>query len=322
MTPLIRSALTFASALKPQRLSILIFHRVLAQHDALMPGEPDVKEFDRLMRVIAQSFQVLPLGEAQQRLAAGSLPPRALCITFDDGYADNAEIALPILLSHGLPATFFIATAFLDGGRMWNDSVIETLRRASGTTLDLRDMGLEQYAIQDIPARRQAIEKILNALKYLPLAQRSQSVEALVAHIGASLPDNLMLRADQVRDLRRAGMEIGGHTQTHPILARLDREAAHAEMQAGKSGLEEILGEPVTLFAYPNGKPDQDYSVDHVQLARELGFECAVSTAWGSAHGHSDRFQLPRFTPWEKTPERFVLRLIQNLFRAQTQFAH
>lgn len=318
----LQTAVKMASALNGPRLSILIFHRVLARPDALMPGEPDAKTFDALIAAIARTFNVLPLRVAVQRLRENNLPPRALCVTFDDGYADNAEIALPILLRHHLPATFFVATDFLDGGRMWNDSIIETVRRASGPSFDLRDLGLGNYAVDTLDARRLTIDALLNQLKYLPLAERTRQVAAIAARIDAALPDNLMMSTQQLRNLRASGMEIGAHTHTHPILVRQTAEAAHAEMRLGKSRLEEILDEPVTVFAYPNGKPDQDYAAEHVKMVQDLGFECAVSTAWGSARPNSDLWQLPRFTPWERTPPRFVMRLVQNLFRAQTQFAH
>lgn len=322
MNPVARAAVRLASAWRGARLSILIFHRVLAQPDALMPGEPDSAEFDALLEAVAQNFSTLSLSEAVRHLSAGSLPPRALCITFDDGYADNAEIALPLLQRHGLPATFFVATEFLDGGRMWNDSVIESVRRAPGPQWDLSALQLGEHTLGTAAQRCQAIAAILNQLKYLPLPQRLEKVQALVGHVGQPLPDNLMMTAQQVRSLRRAGMEIGGHTRSHPILTKLAPEAAREEMRAGKMRLEEILDEAVTLFAYPNGKPNQDYAAEHVLMTRELGFQTAVSTAWGSAQRDSDIFQLPRFTPWERAPQRFILRLAQNLFRDQTQFAH
>ncbi|MEO6562308.1 MAG: polysaccharide deacetylase family protein, partial [Nitrosospira sp.] len=92
------------------RLSILIYHRVLPQQDPLFPDEGDAETFDQQMRQIAACFRVIPLRDAVQGLRQGKLPSRAACITFDDGYADNAEIALPILQKHGIPATFFVAT--------------------------------------------------------------------------------------------------------------------------------------------------------------------------------------------------------------------
>lgn len=110
-------------------LSILIYHRVLARPDPLFPGEVDRALFERQLRLLKRFYTVLPLSVAVQRLRDGSLPPRAACITFDDGYADNAEHALPLLRQYGLHATFFIATGYLNGGQMWNDRVIDAVRR-------------------------------------------------------------------------------------------------------------------------------------------------------------------------------------------------
>jgi peptidoglycan/xylan/chitin deacetylase (PgdA/CDA1 family) len=106
---------------------------------------------------------------------------------------------------------------------------------------------------------------------------------------------------------------------THPILAQLDPELAAREIRDSKRRLEAITGSPVTTFAYPNGKPGRDYLREHVGMVRALGFEAAVSTAWGVAHAASDPHQLPRFTPWDRTPGRFVLRLFQNTFRTRAE---
>ena len=112
------------------RLTVMIFHRVLKEPDPLLPSEPDEQQFEARMRAVRAWFNVLPLAEAIGRLQAGALPARPLAISFDDGYADNFEVALPVLRKLGLPATFFVATGFLDGGCMWNDTVIETVRRS------------------------------------------------------------------------------------------------------------------------------------------------------------------------------------------------
>ena len=85
-------------------------------------------------------YRALSTSEFGAFMAGEPVPPKSILITFDDGYADNHDIALPILKRHGLTATFFIATGFLDGGRMWNDTVIEAVRRTKRTTLDLRGL--------------------------------------------------------------------------------------------------------------------------------------------------------------------------------------
>jgi peptidoglycan/xylan/chitin deacetylase (PgdA/CDA1 family) len=121
-----------------------------------------------------------------------------------------------------------------------------------------------------------------------------------------------MMRDDEVRALRDAGMEIGAHTATHPILTRLPPAEARREIDDSRDRLAAILNEPVSLFAYPNGKPGQDYAPEHVRMVRDAGFSAAVSTAWGVASPGSDVFQLPRFTPWDRGPAKFALRLLLN----------
>lgn len=297
------------------RLSILIYHRVLAQPDPLFPGEVDALTFDRQLGLLKRCFKIMSLLDAVRSLENGTLPRRAACITFDDGYADNAQVALPILQRHGLCATFFIATGFLDGGQMWNDQVIELVRAAAGDRLDLYANGLGCFDIGSLPMRRQAISALLDALKYLPPEQRRERVQRIC---GASRNIGLMMTSAQVLELHRAGMTIGAHTVNHPILARISDQAARTEIAQGRNELERIIESPVSLFAYPNGKPVDDYGPNHVAIVKQLGFQAAVATTWGAAGSTADRFQLPRFTPWDRNRLRFLLRMGQNMFRPQT----
>jgi len=296
------------------RLTILIFHRVLARRDPLFPGELDAEEFDARMQWVRRWFNVLALGEAVERLRAGRLPERPLAITFDDGYADNAKVAAPILLRLGLPATFFIATGFLDGGRMWNDTVIEAVRAARGPVLDLAPLGLNANAIGDAASRRAAIDRLIAALKYLPLDERAARTSRIAEIAGVAPSTDLMMTAADVQRLHADGMTIGAHTVNHPIFNRIADDEARSEIALGRKRLEEITGAPVRLFAYPNGKPLEDYGARHVQMVRELGFDGAVTTAWGVARNGADPFQLPRFTPWDRQRWRYGLRLLRNLF--------
>jgi peptidoglycan/xylan/chitin deacetylase (PgdA/CDA1 family) len=307
------SLMRLASPGGKRGLSILIYHRVLARKDPLFPGEVDRAQFDAQMALVKASCQVMPLIEAVRALRSGTLPPRAACITFDDGYADNATVALPVLQRHGLHATFFVATGFLNGGRMWNDTIIELVRAAPGPLFDAGSIGLGAHPIGSDAERSAAIGKLIGKLKYLPMAARLAEVQRLQEALGLALPDELMMNTAQLQSLHRAGMHIGGHTVNHPILARLDAGEARREMAEGKAALEAMTGAPVRLFAYPNGKPREDYLPEHVAMARELGFEGAVSTAWGARKDNADVYQLPRFTPWDRSPLRFAARLARNL---------
>ncbi len=294
-------------------LSILIFHRVEAESDALWPAGPDARRFDTLLSWVGSVFTVLPLDAAIDALQSERLPARALAITFDDGYADNYTVALPILQRHRMSASFFVASDFLDGGRMWNDSLVEIVRRVEGAELDLSAEGLGRHRTGTPAERRQTIRALLAQIKYVPMDERALLVERLAARCNGRLPDDLMMTSTQLRALRAAGMTIGGHTRRHPILAKLDDAAAYEEIAGGKRRLEAILGEPLSLFAYPNGKPGQDYLARHAEMVRAAGYSAAVSTSPGMARRGADRFQLPRFTPWDRTRWRFGLRIANNM---------
>jgi peptidoglycan/xylan/chitin deacetylase (PgdA/CDA1 family) len=294
------------------RLSVLGYHRVVAARDPLWPAEPTAAEFEARMRWAAANFDVLPLLTAARALREDRLPKRALCITFDDGYADNYELALPILQRLGLPATFFVATGYLDGGCMFNDVVIEALRSVPGPDLDLGDLMLGRHPVASAEQRRLAIARILKRLRYWRPIRRQEAARRIAERAGVGVPTNLMMSSAQVRALAAAGMAIGAHTVTHPILAEIELDLARKEITDGRTRLEEIIGAPVRLFAYPNGNPQRDYRREHAMLVRELGFDAAVSTAWGAARAGCDLYQIPRFTPWDRANRRFGMRLAAN----------
>ena len=294
------------------RLTILIFHRVHAQPDDFFPQEMHAAAFRKRMIWVRTWFNVLALDEAVSGLARGSLPARALAITFDDGYADNYTVAWPILRELGLHATFFVAAAFLDGGRMWNDTLAETIRRVDVPSLDLSALDLGRHRLDSLDARREAFRAILQRIRYLPQQRREDQANAIARLAAVALPRDQMMTTLQVRSLAAAGMGIGGHTLNHPTLARLDDVEARREIAAGRDALEALIRQPVTLFAYPNGKPGSDYTAAHVGIARYLGFSAAVSTAWGAARIGDSLYELPRFTPWGRTAFEWAWRLAQN----------
>jgi peptidoglycan/xylan/chitin deacetylase (PgdA/CDA1 family) len=306
---------TAASLVSPGRgrgtLLVLIYHRVLAAHDPLLPDEPDAATFAAQMDLLARLFNVIPFGEAMERLASGSLPPRAVAITFDDGYANNLEVAAPILRARGLAATFFVTTGFIDGGQMWNDLAIEAVRHAP-FDFDLESLGLGRYAFAGTAERRKAVDELLPKLKYLEPAERLSKVQEVAARAGVPARTRLMMTESQLRELAACGMEIGAHCVTHPILARVPAETARREIVESKSRLESVLGSRVRSFAYPNGRPGKDYTREHVAMVRDAGFSAAVSTAWGAAAHGTDLYQVPRVAPWDRSAVKYGLRMVRG----------
>lgn len=305
-----------ASALTVTRgrraLLVLIYHRVFAEPDPLLSDEPDARLFAAQMDLAVRLFNPVDLVEGVRGLRDGSLPPRAVAITFDDGYANNLEVAQPILAARGLPATVFVSTVFTGGGCMWNDMLIESVRCAP-KALNLRDLGLGEYQLTDMAARRRAVDELLASIKYRELEQRIALVRQVAERAGFDANSQLMMDEAQLRLLAGKGIAIGAHCVRHPILTRLPDDKAMHEISESKRELERITGRQVNAFAYPNGRPGKDYDARHVAMVRDAGFEVAVSTGWGAATRDSDPLQIPRIAPWDRNALRYGARMVKAL---------
>ncbi|MEE9346508.1 MAG: polysaccharide deacetylase family protein [Methylococcales bacterium] len=301
------------TATRSSRLSILIYHRVFPQPDSFHADVPDITMFSWQMQILHRYYNVVPLAQAIELLKSGELPARTACVTFDDGYADNFLHALPVLKQWQIPATFFVASGFLNGGMMWNDVVLESIRYLEDGQLDLQTVGLDQYLLGNLQSRQQLAAQLLPIIKYLSPTQRNEVTQHLAELAKHQLPDDLMMTTEQLKQLHASGMEIGGHTVSHPILSSLTTQQAEQEIFDGKEQLSALLdGANIRYFAYPNGKPEHDFTSEHANIVKRLGFESAVSTRCSSATADSDLYQLPRFTPWDTTPFKFAMRLMKN----------
>lgn len=294
-----------------QRLSILIYHRVLKKADFMNPTTPTVHEFEWQMELISKYFKPLSLSAALELMEKKELPKNAVCVTFDDGYADNEKYALPILKKWKVPATVFVSTGFINGGCMWNDVIVESLRRID-EGVNLNSIGLGYYKTETELEKREAALNIISRIKHIQPSERSDISGFVQSLSPISLPTDLMLNNDSLIRMVQSGVDIGGHTVNHPILAKLSNAEALQEIEEGKETLEGIINQKIRHFAYPNGKLNKDYRIEQSVMVKNIGFEAAVTTEWGVSSSESDEFQLARFTPWDNTPEKFMIRLLFN----------
>ena len=167
MTPVTRRVLHLLSPGGPRaRLMIFPYHRVLAQEDPLLPGSPSAERFERHLQRIRKYCNPISLQEGVERLHSGSLPARAVAVTFDDGYANNLEIAAPLLKKYRVPATVFVAVDALVRGIMWNDLIIDAVRYADAR-IDAGILGLGTIELS--PANRlSVIKQLVGKAQYLP----------------------------------------------------------------------------------------------------------------------------------------------------------
>ena len=289
------------------RLMIFPYHRVLENHDPLLPGTPDAGRFERQLKWVKKYCNPLPMDEAISRLAAGTLPDRAITLTFDDGYANNLSVAAPLLKRYEIPAIVFLTVDALERGIMWNDLIVEAVRNAK-SVIDATWLGAGVLEVNDTN-KLDVLSTLINAIQYEPTDIRLDKATRLYENQCDYPWKRQMLRPDELTSLIEHGVSLGAHTVTHPILTTLADHEARDEIENSRTWIEKQTGTTPDYFAYPRGKFGTDYSQRHSDIVRDLGFAGAVSADWGCATSNSSLFDLPRFKPWEDSDWGFGTRL-------------
>ncbi len=297
------------------RLHILKYHQVLPMGDPLCAGTISSEIFCGQVDWLVKNMTVLSATEAFEGLESGTLPDRAVLLTFDDGYASNLEYIVPVLQKYGVSGLFFISSGHLGEHLLWDDRIKWVVQESRQTALDLSSRGLGVYSLIDVTQKRLAYESICNSLKYMPLKYRQELVDAVESLSGiVSAKRAVMLDETQVREMISSGMEIGAHTVSHPILTQETLDEARWNIEEDKRRLEQVTGKEALFFSYPNGTPNRDYDLNHTSMVKAAGFKAAVSTAQGVAATGMDLMQLPRFSLWPHQPEVYSSRVISSYF--------
>jgi peptidoglycan/xylan/chitin deacetylase (PgdA/CDA1 family) len=301
-------------------VTIVTFHRVDDRH----PDDPHSLPtlfmsrsfFARTVRFLAERYHVISLDDLLAGLRGErDLPSSSLLLTFDDGYRDVFEHAVPVLAREGLPATVYLPTTFIGSGDrvFWWDECYYLLRAAMGdagtlrTIVEgarheglagpLRDLG----AATSVGAARGPIFAAIDALQSCPDGERETILEALRSRQGAgtdgvSAP-NATADWSMVREALARGISFGSHTRTHLFLHRASPEAARRELLRSREEIEERLDRSVRSFAYPGGWMTPDVQ----RWVRETGYECALTAARGINRVADSPFALKRINLWNGT---------------------
>lgn len=289
---------------------IFLYHRVNDDRDPFLGGLPSAA-FAAQMQYISRHFPLVTLDQ----VASGIFPQGhsyCVAVTFDDGYRDNFVTALPILKKFGVPATVFLATGSIEAGQLpWYDQVRLAFKLTTRKSLSLEDLGGPEGSLQELPARLRLLDLTLGWLRRTPQCQRTAAMSAIFQRLG--VPDGLnlpnqMLRWDEIRQMSKSNIVFGAHTVNHPPLSQATRGELKTEIAGSKRAIESRLQLPVCHFAYPFGQPF-DFSAQAKQVVQEAGFKTAVTTVRGLNEPGDDLFELRRFTPWEKDPALFRMKL-------------
>jgi len=311
----------FEKACRPGGAIILMYHSVAPAELAPYiepPNRISPQMFERQMAYLRRHRNVVPLSQLLATIAAGETPPaRTVCLSFDDGYLDNYEQALPILKRHGARATFFLSTAYIDERRLyWWDRVSYVVKRSSVPTLSLD----YPYRV-DIPLgdRTLANERVQRIVKTHPSLDIERFLEQLARAAGVawsrklerSFADRLLLTWDHVRELKRAGMDIESHTRTHRVLQTLEPREIDDELMGSVADLERELGQRPRAVAYPVGNPLVVSSPIRKAL-HDAGYEIGLSNCTGSnlLREPIDRFNIRRQSVGLNLSEDYLLAMV------------
>ena len=292
---------------------VFTYHRVNDDGAPFFRGAT-LRDFTSQMELLRDRCDVLSLDDLWAGAASGALPPRAVGITFDDGYRDNFDNAFPVLRRLGLPATIFLSTGPIEnGGPLWHDRVFDAFAKSQA---DAFLWGTDRLPIDTYSQRSAALQIVLAELRRSLPERREELIARLIEILGVgevASGDRRMLEWPQVEEMSRAGIAFGAHTVTHPVLTRMAHERAREEIETSKRTIEGRTGKPVRWFAYPNGTRD-DFSEAIKGALRDLDFTGAFTTIWGKNEARTDPFELRRVGLWGADRDRSALRLIRNQF--------
>lgn len=299
---------------------ILVYHRVQPTLEPLVMAPIATTQFDAQMKMIAKYFRPISLTQLISELESGIYIKGTVCVTFDDGYADNYQYALPILQNYKVPATVFVATDFVGTNKLlWYDRVLDAFKRTQKKSLEIEFAGLAGIPLVDLQTRNELAFQMLGALKKLAPIERDKIIDALFvkAEVAEDSKSKIrqMLSWDEVRELYTQGIEIGAHTCSHPILTLLSQAEIESEVFRSKQMIENELQASIKLFAYPNGQPG-DFNEITKGILKKCGFSCALTTVNGVNDQNQDRFELLRRQPWEKDIPSLHARMFLERMRA------
>jgi peptidoglycan/xylan/chitin deacetylase (PgdA/CDA1 family) len=257
---------------------VLGYHRIAEPVDDPYDLCVSPENFAQQLEIVRELANPLSLADLVGRAAIGELPERALAITFDDGYSDIQQMALPLLRQAEVPATVFVVSGML-GGEFWWDRLGEAFR------LGGRPPSEHDHA--------STLESMQLELRVLPASERDRLLLAL--ETSGSAVATMLPRCVTVDELRTLAaeplIEIGGHTGTHPWLPSLNADQLRREIRNSRQELRNIVASPVAGFSYPYG----GVSADVREEVRAAGYTFACGSNNGVVTAGSDRFAVPRF---------------------------
>jgi len=294
---------------------VLGYHRISSMPGGFNEVCVSPENFAEHVDELRKHTHPIRLSKLVQHLKDGSLPQKAIAVTFDDGYADNFYNAKPLLEKYEIPATVFICTGYA-GKEFWWDE-LQRLVACSQTDLDTLELQIGSREFKWYPrntnheSRHVEFHKDFCRTLYhflLPLDVEDQNCAMDIIRSWSGVPTSEIstsraMTQDELLQLVDGGLiELGAHTSYHPMLPQLSFERQKEEIESSKRDLEALLGRQIPGFAYPNGRATEDSK----HIVREAGFAYACTSLQDVVRPGSDVYELTRFWQKDVDGDRFM----------------
>lgn len=302
---------------RARRVLVLRYHALGPPEQVAAYASPGIsvtpERFEEQIAFLASRYDVIDLDTALARIRGDIAPSsrRGVVITFDDGYRDNHEYALPILRRHGATGTFYVVA-----GSVWPAPPVWTVRLRRILDRPGRPPGTGPAPfpvdLSDSEATGRSVRALTRWLRGLPAALREQRMNELAVWLGRdqALGDRVMMDAAELKAMTEAGLTIGAHTLTHPLLPEVPAEEARHELVDGKARLEALVGGRVVHLSYPNPGSGAQHDATVRAIARDAGYTTATTSTGGLMSSGSDPFALPRVGVTPGPQERLLFRFL------------
>jgi hypothetical protein len=275
-----------ALSLSRNGLRVLTYHGIcedeLAREDWLPESFVTRSAFEQQLLYLRRRTTVLPLREAVVRLRNNDLPPRSVALTFDDGYANNLKLALPLLQKYECPATIFVATRYVESGELFPFDrlrLIRSIARGLATTHSSPRHELPDYRTGPMDEFLRRLDRLWGEIEPLISATQWRTLRPITT-AGLSR-------------MRSSLLDFGAHTHSHCILRNESPSRRAAEITTSLRLLRD-WGKAAGLFAYPNGSLG-DFDEQDKRVLRSEGVEAAFSMLPGRNHHGCDYLELKRY---------------------------
>jgi len=281
---------------------ILMYHRF---SEFSTPGRVSRRAFESQIQHLAQYYSPVTMTDLVKGLRGElRLKSNSIAITVDDGYYDFYTVAYPILKKYQVPATVFVTTKFVDGDFwLWPDKISYVLNSLSEIRDEIQLGGRQLPPGLMTPAYKKIVwQAIVEYLLTRPENEKLEWINKFASQQHLIIPDApaddyRAVTWEQLREMEEEGIDIGGHTVTHPSLGRVSSSQLREEVVNCKKELDQQLILRERQFCYPNGQR-QDYTDEAKTVVSEAGFGSAV-VAFNDSKCLSDLYELRRYTSSE-----------------------